>query len=397
MRSIERGFHPFIQRASPTRMQNRQKKILVVGAGFAGATHARILAESGIQVDVVERRDHVAGNAHDAVDMNGIRVHRYGPHLFHTNAEHVFAWLSRFGNWVPYRHRVRALLWHDTFAPLPINLDTINMVFDKSLKNAAEVEAFLASTATPIEQPRNAAEYLRANIGDRLTDLFFRPYTRKMWRMELEELDIAVVRRIPIRFDKCDEYFPGDKIQTLPEEGYTALVERILDHELIRVSLCTPFTPGMERDYRFCFNSMPIDEYFDCSLGALPYRSIRFHHTTMTEWDERDWSVTNYTDDRLFSRESWWHCLPHHLSNETGRRTVTREEPCDYTENNFERYYPVKTADGRWQDLYQRYKALSKEIPNMAFIGRCGTYQYLDMDQVINQSLASARRWLQNQ
>jgi UDP-galactopyranose mutase len=107
--------------------------------------------------------------------------------------------------------------------------------------------------------------------------------------------------------------------------------------------------------------------------------------------------VTNYTDDRPFSRESWWHCLPHHLSDETGRRTVTREEPCDYTENNFERYYPVKTADGRWQDLYQRYKVLSKELPNMAFIGRCGTYQYLDMDQVINQSLASARRWLQNQ
>jgi UDP-galactopyranose mutase len=378
-------------------MPNCQGRILVVGAGFAGAVHARTLAEAGLQVDIIERRNHVAGNAHDAVDDNGIRIHRYGPHLFHTNAEHVFAWLSRFGNWVPYRHRVRALLWGETFAPLPINIDTINAVFDKKLKDAAEAEAFLASIATPIEKPRNAGEYLRANIGDQLTDLFFRPYTRKMWNFELEELDIAVVRRIPIRFDKSDAYFPGDKIQMLPEEGYTALVERILDHELIRVSLCTPFTPGMERGYRFCFNSMPIDEYFDSNLGELPYRSIRFHHTTMTSWDERDWSVTNYTDDRPFSRESWWHCLPHHLSSETGRRTVTREEPCDYKENGFERYYPVKTADGRWQELYQRYKSLAKDISNMAFIGRCGTYQYLDMDQVINQSLASAQRWLQNQ
>ncbi len=378
-------------------LPNSRGRILVVGAGFAGAAHARTLAEAGFEVDIIDRRDHVAGNAHDAVDANGIRVHRYGPHLFHTNAEHVFAWLTRFGSWVPYRHRVRAMLSEDTFAPLPVNLDTINTVFGKNLKNAAEVEAFLASVATPIEQPRNAGEYLRANIGDRLTDLFFRPYTKKMWDMQLEDMDAAVVRRIPIRFDTSDEYFPGDKIQFLPEQGYTALVERILDHPSIRVLLGTPFTSGMERDYRFCFNSMPIDEYFDYSLGALPYRSIRFHHVTMQSWDQRSWSVTNYTDDGPFSRETWWHCLPCHLNNETGRRTVTREQPCDYKDNDFERYYPVKTADGRWQDLYQRYKALSKDLPNMAFIGRCGTYQYLDMDQVINQSLASAQRWLQNQ
>ncbi len=348
-------------------------------------------------MDVIDKRSHIAGNAYDAVDANGVVVHHYGPHLFHTNSEQVFAWLERFGEWVPYRHRVRARIATNTFVSVPINLDTVNTVHEERLKDAAEVEAFLAGIAAPIEEPRNAAEYLRARIGDRLTDLLFRPYTRKMWDMDLEDLDLGVVRRIPLRFDRNEEYFPGDKFQALPRDGYTALVANMLDHERIRITLRTPFSSGMERGYKFCFNSMSIDEYFDYELGALPYRSLRFHHTAMDSWDARDWSQTNYTDDGPLTREVWWHCLPNHLVRETGRRTMTQEEPCDYRENDFERYYPVKTADGRWQDLYRRYRMLSKAVPNMAFIGRCGTYQYLDMDQVINQSLAAARRWLQAQ
>jgi UDP-galactopyranose mutase len=368
--------------------------ILVVGAGFAGATYARTLAEAGHMVEVIDRRDHVGGNAADAVDANGVRVHRYGPHLFHTNAGHVVDWLARFGVWVPYRHRVRARLADGRLVPLPINLDTIETVSGEDLPTEAAAVAFLRRVAVPIEHPENAADYLRSRLGDRLTDLFFRPYTRKMWGLELEALDAGVVKRLPIRFDRGDAYFPDDAHQLLPRDGYTAIVAAILDHPGIRVAIRSAYVPGMERAYRHCFNSMAIDEYFGCELGDLPYRSLRFHHTTEVAWDALPFSVRNYTDDGPYTRETWWHCLPGHLVTETGRRTRTVEEPCDYRDNADERYYPVKTADGRFQKRYAAYSVLAGRLPNMTFIGRCGTYQYLDMDQVINRSLAGARRWL---
>jgi UDP-galactopyranose mutase len=368
--------------------------VLIVGAGFAGATYARTLAEAGCSVQVVDRRDHVGGNAADWVDANGIRVHRYGPHLFHTNATPVFDWLRRFASWTPYLHRVRAILPDGRLAPLPINLDTINMVFGESLRGG-EVADFLRRVAVPINDPKNAGEHLRSRIGDLLTDVFFRPYTRKMWDLELEDMDAGVVKRLPLRFDTSDLYFAEDRHQALPTDGYTALFEAILAHSNISVELSVDYVPGMERNHDFCFNSMAIDEFFDYCLGELPYRSLRFHHKTTTHWDDQPCSVLNYTDTGKFTRETWWHRLPGHLQRETGRRTVTIEEPCDYRENHRQRYYPVKTADGRYQNLYRAYRALAEALPNMAFIGRCGTYQYLDMDQVVSQSLTGARRWLE--
>jgi len=368
--------------------------VLVVGAGFAGAVYARTLAEAGYTVQVIDCRDHIGGNAADYVDGNGIRVHRYGPHLFHTNATQVFDWVQRFGTWVRYEHRVRAKLADGRYVPLPVNLDTINTVFGVALRTRTEAVEFLRKAATPIADPRNAGEYLRSRIGDTLTDLFFRPYTRKMWGLELEELDVSVVRRLPIRFDRIDLYFPDDRYQALPRDGYTRLFEAILCHPAIAVELNTSYVAGLEQDYMFCFSSMAIDEYFGWSLGELPYRSLRFDHRTAHVWDAETWTVRNYTDNGPTTRETWWHCLPCHVHRETGRRTVTVEEPCDYRENGNERYYPVKTADQRYQKLYQTYRSMAEALPNMAFIGRCGTYQYLDMDQVINQSLAGARRWL---
>ncbi|HEY1414118.1 MAG TPA: FAD-dependent oxidoreductase [Rhodopila sp.] len=370
-------------------------KILIVGAGFAGAAYARSLAEAGYAVHVIDRRDHIGGNAADFVDANGVRVHRYGPHLFHTNATPVFEWLQRFGTWAPYLHRVRAVLPDGRFAPLPVNLDTINLVFGENLRSEGDAADFLRRVSVPIADPKNAGEHLRSRIGDVLTDLFFRPYTRKMWGLELEEMDASVVKRLPIRFDTNDQYFPGDRHQALPAEGYSRLFEAIFGHPNISVDLSVDYVPGMERGYDFCFNSMAIDEYFDYRLGDLPYRSLRFHQRTVTEWDDQPCSVRNYTDNGKFTREAWWHCLPNHLVAETGRRTITVEEPCDYRDNDNERYYPVKTADGRYQALYQDYRALAQKLPNMDFIGRCGTYQYLDMDQVINQSLLGVRRWIE--
>src|SRR4051812_34078496 len=204
------------------------REILIVGAGFAGATYARSLAEAGYNVQVIDRRNHAAGNAADRVDANGVRVHRYGPHLFHTNATAVFAWLQRFGVWTPYLHRVQAILPDGRCAPLPVNLDTIRTVFGINLNTEADAAAFLRSVAAPIADPANAGDHLRAHIGDVLTDLFFRPYTRKMWGLELEEMDASVVKRLPIRFDRNGLYFPNDRHQALPTNGYTALFEAIL-------------------------------------------------------------------------------------------------------------------------------------------------------------------------
>jgi UDP-galactopyranose mutase len=369
--------------------------VLVVGAGFAGAVHARELAEAGHRVTVIDRRPHIGGNAYDRVDETGTRVHVYGPHLFHTNNEAVVAWLSRFTGWVDYRHRVDAMLPSGATAPLPINRLTLEAVFGRPFAGEAEVRAFLASEAERIAAPRNAAEHLVANIGRTLTDLFFRPYTKKMWALDLEELDAAVVKRIPIRFDDNVEYFPDDGFQALPADGYTAVFERILDHERIEVVLSTAFDRAMEREADVVFNSMPIDEYFGFCEGDLPYRSIRFHPRAepAATADGRA-SVLNFTDTGPFTRETYWRRLPGHAVTDTGRETVTREEPCDYRDNAMERYYPVRTSDGAPAALYARYKAMADQLGKVRFIGRCGTYQYLDMHQVINQSLMSVRRFM---
>jgi len=370
------------------------KPVLIVGAGFAGAVHARKLADAGYTVHVIDQRAHIAGNAYDYTDDNGIRIHAYGPHLFHTKNKMVIQWIRQYGEFVPYTHKVRARLPSGVLVPLPINLDTVNAVFGTSFETAEEVQAHLKSVSLPIADPANAAEHLYANIGRELTDLFFRPYTKKMWALALEDMSAAVVKRIPLRFDQSDTYFPDDDIQMMPRHGYTKIFEAIFDHENITISLNTKFEKPMLGDYDFCFNSMPIDEYFASALGDLPYRSLRFHHRTEAGLPEQAWSITNFTDTGPITRETAWHIMPHHIEDATGRHTLTREEPCDYRDNDFERYYPVKTADGRYNKLYDQYRALAEAEPNIAFIGRCGTYQYLDMDQVINQSLVHVEKWL---
>jgi len=373
---------------------NKKLQALVVGAGFAGATYARTLADSGLKVTVIDKRDHVGGNAHDYVDASGTRVHRYGPHLFHTNNEQVVEWVKRWGEWVAYDHRVRALLPSGKTAPLPINRRTLETVFDVALADATAAEQFLARIAEPVERVTNAADFLHSRIGSKLTNLFFRPYTKKMWDLDLEDLDASVVKRLPLRFDDEDRYFPADRFQLMPRLGYASIFDRILDHPDIHVHVNQPFEPGMETAYDCAFLSMPIDEYYNYRFGALPYRSIRFDHRLKENQPDMTWAVTNYTDDGAWTRETCWHMIPFH-GNGNALSTHTREQPCDYTENDLERYYPVRTSDGRFQKVYEQYLQLASTNSKVAFIGRCGTYQYLDMHQVINQSLKGAEKWLQ--
>jgi UDP-galactopyranose mutase len=307
---------------------------------------------------------------------------------------HVVRWISQFADFVPYTHRVRAALPNGLYATMPINLDTVNTVFGKHYETAEQVSAHLRSVALPIAAPANAAEYLYSKIGIVLTDLLYRPYTKKMWAMDLEDMSAAVMKRLPLRIDRADTYFSLDDIQMMPRDGYTRLFEELLNHRNITLTLNKAFEKTEQNEYQFCFSAMAIDEYFDFVFGKLPYRSLRFHHRTSTEPMQQNWSVTNFTDDGPFTREAAWHIIPCHIVRDTGRYTLTREEPCDYTENNFERFYPVKTADDRFSAIYEQYRALADREPNIAFIGRCGTYQYLDMDQVINQSLQHVKQWI---
>jgi UDP-galactopyranose mutase len=370
-------------------------KILIVGAGFAGAVYARELAEAGFEVDVIDKRDHIGGNCYDYTHACGVRVHRYGPHLFHTSNMRVVDWVSRFTDWLPYEHRVVAQLPDNRFAPMPVNLNTVNAVFNTDLKCSEEVTTFLASRAIVRDPVISAEDHLFATIGPELTNLFFRPYTQKMWAMDLSETDAAVVRRLQIRTDHETRYFPNDTFQAMPIDGYTALFRNIFSHDRIAVRLHENFRRGMEFTYDACFNSMPIDEYFDFEYGELPYRSLRFYLCQQVRTRAPSYATINYTHSGPQTRETWWHNIAGHDQTKGPIVLKTIEEPCDYKENNLERFYPVKTSDGRYDRVYKRYAAKKVDGFDMNFIGRCGTYQYLDMHQVINQSLFTVHKWLE--
>ena len=330
-------------------------KVLIVGAGLSGVTIARELADNGYKVHVIDRRDHIAGNAYDYINEHGIRVHKYGPHLFHTNNEKVFKWLSRFTDWVEYHHKVKAQLKDGRYVTLPVNRETKDIVGEENV-----------------------------------LDIFFRPYTKKMWGVELDKLNPDIINRVPIRDDDNELYFPDDKIQYMPRHGYTKMVENILHHHNITVDLKVHFDRLLEKEYDHVFNSMPIDEYYEFKYGKLPYRSIKFETISLPIPKALPTAVVNFTHNGPKTRVTEWKNIPCHGDNKY-MTTLTFEEPCDYLENNLERYYPVKDASGNNKKLYQKYQNLQSK--NMTFIGRCGLYAYLDMHQAINSSLAIAKRF----
>ncbi len=367
--------------------------VLIVGAGFSGATIAEQLAGSGEHVvTIIDARSHIAGNAHDPVDAtSGARYHMYGPHIFHTNSKEIVNYLSQFTEWLPYRHRVQAQLPSGDLAPMPLNRATLSVLYGRTLESEGDVRALLASLRRDIPKPVNAEEHLHSIYGPELTELFFGRYTRKMWGLELSNMPISVVARIPVRYDDDPHYF-NDEFQMMPKDGYTALVSRMLDHPAISVRLNTAFDKSMEPDYDFVFNSMPIDEYFDREFGPLPYRSIRFEHRYNERFDGAVPTI-NFTDDGPYTRKTSWALYPG-CGGSPGDH-VTYEIPCSYEDNNMERYYPVKTVDGWPQERYRQYEELAKTKDKMIFIGRCGQYIYYDMHQAVANSLMIAKRFME--
>ena len=340
---------------------------------------------------MIDRRYHLAGNAHDPIHpQSGTRYHQYGPHIFHTNSGEVVDYLSQFTEWVPYRHKVQAVLPGGKSAPMPINMDTLNAHYDLKLASEEDMRAFLEKIREPIESPANAEEHLFSIYGRELTELFFGRYTRKMWGLELSDMPISVVARLPVRYGQDPHYF-NDEYQIMPADGYLALFEKLLDHENIQVRLNTAFDKAMESQYDHVFNSMPIDEYFDNEFGPLPYRSIRFEHR-FNEVFDHDVPTVNFTDDGRYTRKTCWALYP--ACGGAPGDHVTYETPCSYEDNDFERYYPIKTVDGWPQRRYKQYEALAKQRDNVTFIGRCGQYQYYDMHQVVANSLMIAQKFL---
>lgn len=332
-------------------------RILVVGAGFSGAVVARECAAAGHLVKVIDKRDHIGGNAYDYIDDNGIRIHKYGPHLFHTNNEKVVQWLSQFTEWVPYQHKVKAQLNDGTYVTLPVNKETKEIVGEENV-----------------------------------LDIFFRPYTKKMWGKSLDELDPSIINRVPIRDDDNELYFPNDEYQMMPKNGYTEIFKNILNHSNIEVECNVEFHQSMEEEYDYVFNSMPIDMYFNYDYGELPYRSIKFHNVVLQQPRVLPTATVNFTHDGPYTRVTEWKNIPAHGENDY-TTVLTYEEPCDYKDNDFERYYPVKDIEGTNRETYKKYKERVNE-DKMTFIGRCGMYVYVDMHQAISSALATARRFL---
>jgi UDP-galactopyranose mutase len=375
---------PFMPNRRPAKPPARHFDYLIVGAGFAGSVMAeRLAADGGKRVLLIDRRDHVGGNAFDMKDEAGILIHKYGPHIFHTNSEEIVDYLSRFTAWRPYEHRVLADI-EGVRVPMPINRTTLNRLYGLALETDAEVEAFLASRALRCDSIQNSEDVVVSRVGRDLYETFFRGYTRKQWGIDPAELDKSVTSRVPVRTCEDDRYFT-DRFQAMPADGYTAMFERMLDHPLIDIRLGVDFEQVKARIFydRLVYTG-PIDEYFGYCFGKLPYRSLEFRHETKdTEWFQPT-AVVNYPSEAIpYTRVTEYK----HLTGQVAPKTsVTYEFP----RADGDPYYPVPRPEN--QRLFDRYKALADRASDVLFVGRLATYRYYNMDQIVGQALATYRR-----
>ncbi|GLR48242.1 UDP-galactopyranose mutase [Sphingomonas astaxanthinifaciens] len=367
-----------------THSRNRKYDYLVVGCGFAGSVLAeRLASQHGARVLMIDKRDHVGGNAYDEYDKNGILYHKYGPHIFHANSDEIVSYLSQFTQWRPYEHRVLASV-RDQLVPIPINRTTLNKLFDANLTTDEEAAAFLAARAEPVADIRTSEDVVVNAVGRELYELFFQGYTRKQWGLDPSELDKLVTARIPTRTNTDDRYFT-DTHQIMPLEGYTRMFERMLDHPLIDKSLGTDFREVRnDIDAAHIIYTGPIDEYFDWKFGKLPYRSLRFVHSTIDkEWFQEVGTVNYPSTDIPYTRISEY---KHLTGQEHPQTSITLE----YPSAEGDPYYPIPRPEN--QALFKRYEALADSTPGVTFVGRLATYRYYNMDQIVGQALATFRR-----
>ncbi len=355
---------------------------LIVGAGYAGSVMARELADAGRQVRVIDKRRHIAGNAYDEVDGHGVLVHRYGPHIFHTNGERIFQWLSRFTQWRPYEHRVRGVV-NGVSYPFPINRDTLNRLYGLELDETGAT-AFFDRVREPREPVLTSEDVVLNSVGRDLYEKFFLNYTRKQWGLDPSELKAGVAARIPVRTNTDDRYFT-DTFQAMPLHGYTKMFEAMLEHPNISVDLGVDFAAVRQRGgYDHLVYTGPIDAYFDFRYGHLPYRSLRFEHEHLPHVAQyQETGTINYPNDHAYTRITEFKHL-------TGQQHAGTSIVREYPQADGDPYYPVPRAGN--EALFRRYEELAKEETNVTFVGRLAQYRYYNMDQVVGAALAAAKR-----
>jgi UDP-galactopyranose mutase len=363
---------------------------LVVGAGFAGAVMAeRLASQCGQTVLVLDRRRHVGGNAYDYYDEHGVLVHRFGPHIFHTNAGKVVEYLSQFTGWRPYEHRVVAKVG-EQLLPIPINRTTVNSLYGLNLRSGDDVAAFFAERAEPVEYVRNSEQAVVSQVGRDLYEKFFRGYTRKQWQRDPSELHASVCGRIPTRTNDDDRYFT-DWHQAMPSAGYTAMFARMLGQPGVEVQLGVDFFEVQDEiDYDHLVFTGPIDRFFAYEYGALPYRSLEFefrNESTPGASLLLPAASVNYPSEEV----PWTRMTEYrHLTGQVHESSTVAVE---YPRSEGDPYYPIPRDDTR--ALYKRYEARAAALDDVTFVGRLARYQYLNMDQVVAQALATFDRLIE--
>ena len=358
---------------------------LIVGAGFAGSVLAeRIAGQLGKTCLVVERRNHIGGNAYDHCDKAGVLLHDYGPHYFRTNSQRIVDYLSRFTQWHPVQYRI--LSWtQGRYWQFPINLNTFEQLIGKP-STSEEMEAQLAKWRVPIEFPKNSEEVIVSQVGWKLYDMFFKNYTRKQWQRDAKDLDASVCARIPIRTNRDDRYL-SERFQALPTPGYTAMFEKMLAHPKIKVLLNTDYREARTQvEFKHLIYTGPIDEYYDHCFGNLPYRSLRFEPETLSQEYFQPAMQVNYPNDHDFTRIVE---IKHATGQQLPATTIVREYPQNFGPGR-EPYYPIPAPDAK--ALYAKYADRAALEKNVSFVGRLATYRYYNMDQIVGMALAEFDR-----
>ncbi|THF47377.1 UDP-galactopyranose mutase [Allorhizobium terrae] len=364
------------------------KKIAIVGAGLSGGVIGRELAEAGHHVEIFDRRPHIAGNCHTERDeQTGVMVHIYGPHIFHTDDAEVWNYVNRFQTFMPYKNRVKTTSNGQVYS-LPINLHTINQFFGKSFR-PDEARVFLETLAdTSIEQPETFEEQALRFVGKDLYEAFFKGYTQKQWGCSPTELPASILKRLPVRFNYDDNYF-FHHYQGMPENGYTDMIGHILDHPNITLHLETAFRRTQTDGFAHVFYSGPLDGYYDYQFGRLGYRTLDFERFTY-DGDYQGCAVMNYGDESVpFTRitehkhfSPWENHQGSVCYREFSRECGPQDTP----------YYPIRLVEEK--ELLSHYVALAEQEAHVTFVGRLGTYRYLDMDVTIREALDTARLYL---
>jgi len=360
---------------------------LIVGAGFAGSVLAeRLATQANKKVLIIDKREHIAGNAYDYYNNDGILIHKYGPHIFHTNSKEVFEYLGQFTPWRPYEHKVLASV-DGQLVPIPINLNTINQLYGLNL-NSSEVEAFFESRAEKVAGVKTSEDVVVSKVGRELYEKFFRGYTRKMWDLDPSELDASVTARVPTRTNRDDRYFT-DTYQAMPLYGYTHMFQNMLSHKNIKVMLNTDYKDIIDFiPYKNLIFTGPVDEYFNYCYGKLPYRSLEFKFETIDREVFQPTGTVNYPNEQLYTRITDFKYL-------TGQQHPKAAVVYEFPKAEGDPYYPVPRPENA--ELYKKYQQLASSMTNTYFVGRLATYKYYNMDQVVAQALTTFKKIMQGQ